>query len=395
MSNDDQKTEISEINSDAIVDNEGSNGPDGLNSSAPAEQNEKSGGGALGGIIAALIALGLVAFGGYYWHQNYYLADREALEAKVNSVSEGQNSMQTALAAVSVDAGPDASIEALKAAQKKIETSLTSKVDLVAKQTKEVADSQQKLQQSVTSLYQKEDQSSLDWVLAEAEYLVLAANQRLALEGDINTAIAALKAADQRLGSENHPDLIPIRDQIIEDAAALEAVKLPDIEGLAIYLAKVIEQAKDLPTKKLADSVEPFSGTKNLADDAKQWRNVANAVWTDLVELVEVKDAALPDSVLFDPELKYFLQQNLRLELASARLSVLRRDGQNFRASVGLIKNMLNEFYETSATSVESIIARLDEAESYEFEPALPKITGSLDVIRAHLKSKPTARAAK
>ena len=217
----------------------------------------------------------------------------------------------------------------------------------------------------------------------------------MALEGDINTAIAALKAADQRLGSENHPDLIPIRDQIIEDAAALEAVKLPDIEGLAIYLAKVIEQAKDLPTKKLADSVEPFSGTKNLADDAKQWRNVANAVWTDLVELVEVKAAALPDSVLFDPELKYFLQQNLRLELASARLSVLRRDGQNFRASVGLIKNMLNEFYETSATSVESIIARLEEAESYEFEPALPKITGSLDVIRAHIKDKQTARAVK
>ena len=86
----------------------------------------------------------------------------------------------------------------------------------------------------MASLYEKEDHSALEWVLAEAEYLVLAANQRLALEGDINTAIAALKAAAQRLRSENHPDLIPVRDRLIEDATALEAVILPDTEGLAI-----------------------------------------------------------------------------------------------------------------------------------------------------------------
>ena len=357
-----------------------------------ADKNQQSGG-LLGAALTIIVSIAIVAAGAYYWHQNYFAPQHRAIETKLSEVAANQTDVQTSLSALSSGNDLNQSLDALKAEQSALSDTLGARIDEVAAAANKTADAQQQLQQSVASLYEKEDHSALEWVLAEAEYLVLAANQRLALEGDINTAIAALKAADQRLSSENHPDLIPVRDRIIEDATALEAVKLPDTEGLAIYLAKVIEQVKELPTKAVADSVEPFSSTKNLSDEAKNWRNVANAMWTDLVELVEVKDAALPDSVAFDPELRYFLQQNLRLELASARLSVLRRDGRNFRASVSLIKEMLNDFYETSDTSVSSIIERLSEAEALEFEPALPKITASLDVIRAYMKNTKAAGA--
>ena len=357
-----------------------------------ADKNQQSGG-LLGAALTIIVSIAIVAAGAYYWHQNYFAPQHRAIETKLSEVAANQTDVQTSLSALSAGNDLNQSLDALKAEQSALSGTLGARIDEVAAAANKTADAQQQLQQSVASLYEKEDHSALEWVLAEAEYLVLAANQRLALEGDINTAIAALKAADQRLSSENHPDLIPVRDRIIEDATALEAVKLPDTEGLAIYLAKVIEQVKELPTKAVADSVEPFSSTKNLSDEAKNWRNVANAMWTDLVELVEVKDAALPDSVAFDPELRYFLQQNLRLELASARLSVLRRDGRNFRASVSLIKEMLNDFYETSDTSVSSIIERLSEAEALEFEPALPKITASLDVIRAYMKNTKAAGA--
>ena len=359
---------------------------------APKEARQTSG--LLSTLITIVFSVGIVTAGAVYWYKNHHLPSHAALSAELAALTTHQATLEESLSALNSNSELGADLKALKAAQATLKTTLSTRLDEVATATQKTTDSQQKLQTSLANLYEKEDQSSLEWVLAEAEYLVLAANQRLALEGDINTAIAALRAADQRLSSAEHPDLIPIRDRIIEDATALEAVKLPDIEGLAIYLAKVIEQVKALPTKAVADSVEPFSSTKNLAQGTKNWRNVANAMWTDLVELVEVKDAALPDSVTFDPELRYFLEQNLRLELASARLSVLRRDGQNFRASVNLIKDMLNEFYETAETSVSSIIERLNEAEAYEFEPALPKITASLDVIRAYMKKNKTSGAA-
>ena len=386
MSDDELKNELNDIDNDS---DEGD-----MQAQDEASKDGRQSGSLLGTLLTIIISVVIVAAGAYYWYLNHHLPTRQAVDAKIAELASAQSALQGTLVALESGSEINDSVAAIKAEQATMGESLNARLDEVAKAAESTANSQQKLQQSVASLYKKEDQSSLEWVLAEAEYLVLAANQRLALEGDINTAIAALKAADQRLSSENHPDLIPVRDRIIEDATALEAVKLPDIEGLAIYLAKVIEQVKEMPTKVVADTIEPFSGTKNLAEDAKDWRNVANAMWTDLVELVEVKDAALPDSVAFDPELRYFLQQNLRLELASARLSVLRRDGQNFRASVSLIKDMLNEFYETSNTSVSSIIERLSEAEGYEFEPALPKITASLDVIRAYMKNNQAAGAA-
>jgi uroporphyrin-3 C-methyltransferase len=244
------------------------------------------------------------------------------------------------------------------------------------------------LQRSVSALYEKETQTSVDWVLAEAEYLVLAATQRLALERDVDTALAALQAADQRLRSADHPGLIPIRDQLIQDIIALESVNLPDVEGFALYLAKTIAQVDELPSKPVAEEIAPFVTVREGEFEAKDWRRLGYAMWSDLVDLVEVKDAEMSDTVLFDPELRYFLQQNLKLELASARLAVLRRDRANLEASVGLINRLLEAYYDTTQASVASIAKRLNAAATLDLAPRLPSITGSLEVIRRHRRTR-------
>jgi uroporphyrin-3 C-methyltransferase len=243
---------------------------------------------------------------------------------------------------------------------------------------------QAELEKSVAALYERGAETSLDWILAEAEYLVFAANQRLALEGDVDTAAAALRSADERLEAADHPNLIPVREQLIKDIGALEAVNLPDSEGLALYLAEVVGRVADLPTKPIADLGPPFSSVKNEEHVVDNWRNLLGAVWDDLVNLVEVKDAELPDSVLFDPELRYFLQQNLRLELASARLAVLRRDTANLRASTSLLKRLLTTYYDVDDAAVGAIVKRLDAAATVELAPELPDIAGSLDKIRGY-----------
>ena len=203
-----------------------------------------------------------------------------------------------------------------------------------------------------------------------------------------------MRAADQRLRSADHPDLIPIRDQLIKDITALEGVNRADVEGLALYLAKTIDQVDDLPTKPIAEEITPFATVREGEYAATDWRRLGYAIWSDLVDLVEVKDADLPDSVLFDPELRYFLRQNLKLELASARLAVLRRDRANLDASVVLIKRLLGSYYDENDAGVKSITARLDEAATLELKPQLPNISGSLDVIRRQRAERSGAEAA-
>lgn len=326
--------------------------------------------GALGWVVL-LVLLVLLGGGTYYWQESVYHKDLAELHGRLAALDGVHSALRAKIDSTAVDATTaGAGLEALRST---LDTSVAA---------------QGALQRSVSALYERELQTSVDWILAEAEYLVLAATQRVALERDVDTAIAALRAADQRLRSAAHPDLIPIRDQVIADATALEAVSLPDIEGLAIYVAKTIDRVDTLPTKPIAEAVIPFATVRAGEYEAEDWRRLAYAVWSDLVDLVEVKDADLPDSVLFDPELRYFLRQNLKLELASARLAVLRRDSANLEASVGLVKRLLEAYYDVNDAGVATIIKRLDEAKALDLNPALPNITGSLDVIRKHRRSR-------
>jgi uroporphyrin-3 C-methyltransferase len=324
----------------------------------------------LGGIVLLILIVALAA-SAFYWQANVYQSDLQTLREQMSAINGAQSAAGTEL---------KANLDQLNA----VATGAADQTSNLGAKIEKTLKAQSDLQRSLSALYEKETQTSVDWVLAEAEYLILAATQRLALERDAETALAALRAADQRLRSAEHPDLIPIRERIIEDIAALEAVNLPDIEGLAIYLAKSIGLVDELPTKPIAEQVTPFSSVRTGEYKAEDWRRLGYAIWTDLVELVEVKDADLPDSVLFDPELRYFLRQNLKLELTSARLAVMRRDRANLEASVTLINRLFEAYYDTSVASVANLSSRLTDAQSLELTPTLPSITGSLDVIRKH-----------
>ena len=328
----------------------------------------------LGWVVLLALILGFGA-AAYYWQQNVYSNDLESLREQLAAIGSAQSSVS-------------AQIEAAVTEVASSVQSAAAGVDTLGRKIEGHVAKQGELARSVSALYEKETQTSVDWVLAEAEYLILAATQRLALERDVDTAIAALRAADQRLRSAEHPDLIPIREKIIADVTVLEAVNLPDVEGLAIYIGKTIDQVDILPTKPIAEEVIPFATVRTGKYEAEDWRKLGYAIWSDLVDLVEVKDADLSDSVLFDPELRYLLRQNLKLELVSARLAVLREDSANLASSVGMIKRLLDAYYDVDHDAVANIIKRLEQAQAMELTPALPNITGSLDAIRKHRASR-------
>ena len=328
------------------------------------ENNKPARAGAVG-VIALVLAL-LLATAGVYWVMILYPAEEAAQASVLEQLQSRLDALDGSVAEASAGLAEESS----------------SREGLVTT-TEELQREQAALSESVSVLYARESEVSLDWTLAEAEYLVLAATQRLALERDVSTAAAALQSADRSLRSAEHPDLIGLREQLAADIGALEAVNLPDVEGLAIYLAQTVSKADDLPGKPIADIDMRFSSVSEEQISADNWRSIAKAMWTDLKSLVEVKDGQLPDGVLFDPELRYFLQQNLKLELASARLSVLRRDNDNFRAACDLITNLLERYYDAEDASVESIITHLNDARDIDLNPGLPNISGSLDAVRA------------
>lgn len=321
------------------------------------------------GLLALVLVL-VVASAGYYWTRFVAAPDSAALRAQLEEANAARDAMQRRLA----DA--DQRLQKLESAQSAVVTG----VDELRRTTTD-------LERALQTAVAQDGDKSPDWGLAECEYLILAATQRLALEHDVMTAQAALLAADQRLRSLDHPTVTAVREKLALDLQALAAVPVPDIEGLSLKFAAQIRKLEHLHTKPIAEVDTSFSHSRQAPVSSHTWRGALRAMWDDILSLVEIEDEQLPDGVLFDPKLRAVLEQNLKLELSSARLSLLQRDTTNYRVAIEIVQQALERYFDPQDAAVKSLSEMLKDARSVELAPALPDISGSLDAVR-------TARAA-
>lgn len=233
-------------------------------------------------------------------------------------------------------------------------------------------------------LAERDRMDNFDWAMAEVEYLTIIAMQRLNLAHDADNALAALEAAARRLKDIDNPGLIPVREQLTADINALREVPEADVSGLALYLGDLITRVDRLP---LAD--DSATRTRLPRDDEADepavdgWRGFVSAIWSELRELVVIQREDEPPTELLAPAERYFLVQNLRVELASARTAALRRDTPNMRTSLELVQDWLVRYFNTDAESVANIRETLAQMSGVDLKPELPDISGSLESVRA------------
>ena len=243
---------------------------------------------------------------------------------------------------------------------------------------------------ALASLYRDIQGDNEDWAIAEVEYLLIIAMHRLLLEGDVITALAAMEAADLRLKGLGDPGLLPVRQQLVADMNQLRAVNHADLAGMAIYLAELVDLAADLPLNSQVITKAVLSADENQIDEGLAaepiWKKVPRLLWQEIKSLVVIKRSGEARQALLLPGEEYFLTQNLRLELESARLSVLRADSGNLRASVVLIQSWLRQYFDTNDSAVINVMETLDQMQAIELQPALPDISSSVETLRAYLR---------
>jgi uroporphyrin-III C-methyltransferase len=246
---------------------------------------------------------------------------------------------------------------------------------------------QQQVNAAIANLAGSPSRQDSGWVLAEARHLLGIAEQRLRLERDVATAIVAAESVDRRLADSNDPSLIPIREQVIADISALRAVPVVDVAGISLTLSSLIDRIEELPLKggdPLADAAAIQSSPAAEPGPATEgWRGAVAQIWTDLLGLVDVKTAAVPDDVIFDPEKRYLLQQGLRLELAAARLDALRGATDSFHSAIGRIDTQLDRYFDTQSQPVMAARESLAPLRSVELAPPLPGFEKSLQLLAA------------
>lgn len=254
--------------------------------------------------------------------------------------------------------------------------------------------SQRQLGESLDNLYRRQKRENIDWAVAEIEHLMVIAQHSVTLQKDTDTALAALKAADDRIRDLGDPGLLPVRRQLASDINALEAVEDVDISGLSLYLSDLAQRTESLPLQERAVSLQEDQdggagrGAAPQDDSAPAWRRLLSGVWQEVKSLVVITRSDEAGQALLMPEEKYFLYQNLRLQLETARAAVFRRDTDNFHASLALIIDWLQEYFDTDSSDVGNIIQSLQEMSRIDLSPDLPDISSSLESLHAWIKER-------
>lgn len=227
------------------------------------------------------------------------------------------------------------------------------------------------------------------WQLLEVESLLLAANERLQLHRDPRGAKQALVLANRRLGTLDDPRLFGVRERVVDEIAALEALPDADIEGLALTLTELIGRIPDLPLA--SDVPGDYSGGAGAAETAarfreRPWRHFLDSMEQALGNMVTLRRTDAAHQPLMPPEREFFLYQNLLLKLETARLALFRRDTSSYRHALGAARGWLDTYFDREDPRVTGAMATLNDMRNIELAWEAPDIGGSLTMLRDLLR---------
>ena len=219
------------------------------------------------------------------------------------------------------------------------------------------------------------------WVRAEAEYFLQTANSRLQLANDVESALQALRAADERIGALGDPGLTPVRAQLTEEILAVEGVPRPDVEGMALVLNGMTARVRELPFRAGTPSNFEIERAPQT-DTPNGWGRARETVGEVFTSIVRVSPRDGSTLEFLAPEESWFLVRNLELQLQVARAALMEKDVQNYRGSVRTAINWLGEYFDTDDQAVRSMQDRLTEMEQVDIDPPVPDISASLRLLR-------------
>jgi uroporphyrin-III C-methyltransferase len=252
-----------------------------------------------------------------------------------------------------------------------------------------IADTQEQ-RVAVEEMYRELSRSADDRVLSEVEQMLVLASQQLQLAGNVRAALAALQAADQRLARAEKLAATPLRRAIAQDMERLKAVPQLDSAGIAVKIDGLIAQSESLPL--LAPDVLPASRmaarARYAAEESNAFSRAARDLWDEMKGLVRIRELDAPDTPLLTPAQAYFLRENLKLRLLSARIALAARDEPSFREDLRASQAWMTKYFDARAKPTASALVTLKQVSESPVAITVPDINTSLAAVR-------TARAAR
>lgn len=240
------------------------------------------------------------------------------------------------------------------------------------------------------------------WVVAELEYLVRLANQRLLTERRPEGAKAILETADTLLGSVDDPKTLVVREVLAKDIAALRLVEVVDREGIYTRLGALapgLLSLTALPPAGLTQQIEaentsdsggtPLNAGAGLKQGSpppmvwyeRLWLNAKSALSRFARDHFHVRYRDVPLEPLVSTEQEQWLRHDMAISVANAQQALLREEQQIYDASLASVKQRLQDYF-AGTDNAQRLAEEVQVLQSLSIEQQLPDISASINAIK-------------
>lgn len=234
-----------------------------------------------------------------------------------------------------------------------------------------------------------------DWLLAQAEYLLRIANQRLLIEKDPDTSEALLEAANEVLAEINDAALMPVRIKIAEELLLLRSQARGQIDSLLMRLNAVSNQLASLnfdsrvvlPETKTTQDPQSASETKQVIEK-NWWQRLVDKLESAFARAISIQRSEEPRSLPPSPEYSAYLKQNLALRIEQVKLLLMRHRFDDFSTQLSGSIEWARDSFPLYNASIDAILRELSAINSARPQQTELDISGSLELLRSKIEQK-------
>jgi len=262
-------------------------------------------------------------------------------------------------------------------------TQANARTVLLEQKLEESRDQQDVLQ----TLYDQLAENREATALAEVEQLLTIANQQLQLVGNVKSALLALQAADKRLEPLNLPRANQLRETLGLEIENLRKLPQVDVLGMSAQLENLANLCAAIPliSERQPTLNEKAAHQKN-AEILHQntWQKIAYPIWEDIKSLVTVERIDKPEPPLLSVDHEFYLRENLKLRLLTARVALLQHDETSYKADLATVSTWINQYYDAKHPNAIQAFKLLKQLSGNNIDIELPQLTESIAAVNRY-----------
>ena len=221
------------------------------------------------------------------------------------------------------------------------------------------------------------------YILAEAEYLLKLADQRLLIERNPETALTLMRTAQALLGQLQDGRLLTARNLLARDLQALESIPFIDVIGIhadLLALDLVLDDLQ-LPVQRLT----PVS-SKEKTIIVEQWID-------QLSKFIRIRRVDEPITPLVSASDAGRARQVLRLSLEQIKVALIREDQALFNSGIAQAKRLSTHFFDVNSGPGFRVINTLSVLEDIQIVRSIPDAAQGLRALKIYRQTLTNDRA--